>query len=195
MNSNNDKGELTLAIGLLIISLGILGIGTTLPKKTTEGMTICNAKVGDTGYMQGLITDISKEAGKLSIQLTEGTAGCNGLLLAASSNSVNLKVGNRIKVKVKVVGDGMYNLINQAEIDPTVVDTLGNTEETIKLELTFSSKPELYGSDKYAVITVNTNEGRLKLKIDKEKLSQIRLNQPGSLTYYASTKVVSSVDY
>lgn len=168
MNSNNDKGELFLAIGLLGISLGILGFGTTLPKKTTEGMTICNAKVGDTGYMQGLITEISKDAGKLSIQLTEGTQGCNGVFLAASSNNVNIKVGNRIKVKVKVVGEGMYNLISQAELDGTVVDTLGNTEQVVEMKLTFHSKPELYGTDKYAVISINTeNQGQLKLGIDK----------------------------
>jgi hypothetical protein len=190
------KGELTLAIAGLGISFAILGIGTTLPQKTTQGMTICNAKTGETGYMQGLITDISKNAGKLSIQLTEGSNGCNGLLFAASSNDVNLKVGNRVKIKVKVVGDGMYNLINQAELDGTVVDTSGNTEAVTTLKLTFHSKPELYGNDKYAVISINTkNQGQLKLGIDKEKLAQIRLEQEGTLTYYPSTKIVSSVSY
>ncbi|MHC5719839.1 MAG: hypothetical protein ACYTX0_49350, partial [Nostoc sp.] len=111
--TSKSKGEMTLALICLGISLSILGLGTTLPKKEiSEGLNLCKSSTEDRGYLSGIVTSVTKQNGDLLVNLTEGTEGCTGLLIADYNAKGKLLPGNRVKVKVKVVQEGMFQLIS-----------------------------------------------------------------------------------
>lgn len=191
-----NKGALILTIGLLGLGLAILGIGTTQPRKYTEGMTLCSDnKVGDVGFIQGIITDKTKSYGRLSLQIKEGTQGCTGLLTTDVSNFVNLDVGNRIKGKVKIVADGMYELIGEAQLDPTVVDENGETEDINTIKVRINTRPKFYVGAKYAGFSINRKDGFLNLKIKEAIADQIRIGEIATIYYYSSTKEIKEIKY
>lgn len=152
-----SNGEMWLALICLGISLSILGIGTTLPKKEVSGgLNLCESSQGDRGYLSGIVTSVTKKSGDLLVNLTERTEGCTGLLMADYNAKGKLLPGNRVKVKVKVVQDGMFQLVsNDILIDPTVVDTQGATEKPEKIEILIRKRPEFSTGDTYALFAIN----------------------------------------
>ncbi|MEH2060277.1 MAG: hypothetical protein V7K97_29915 [Nostoc sp.] len=196
MTTTKSNGEIKLALICLGISLSILWVGTTLPKKeSAEGLTICNSSNGDRGYISGIVTSVEKVNGKLNVSITEGTEGCEGLLIASPDKSGKLLPGSRIKAKVNVVQQGMYQLIGDVSVDPTVVNTEGNTEKPVKLEVMIRVHPEFAEVDKYAIFPINVKGEILNLKIDKKKAAEIRYNEPLFVYYYESTHVVTGFEY
>lgn len=196
MSTNNTpKGEIYIALGLLAISLGILGVGSTLPKNNTEGITLCNAKEGNRGYFNGVITSVTKEENKININLTEGSQGCKILLIANYNMIGKLTVGNRIKFLAVVETEGILKLAsNNIEKDPTVMDTGSNTESPESIKVKISELPEFKGSSEYTELSINLGTGiPLDLKIDEKKVKEIILNQPIQIYYYPSTKVINQI--
>ncbi|MEH2044414.1 hypothetical protein [Nostoc sp.] len=153
MNAEKSNGEMWLALIALTISFGILGIGATLPRGSKAGgLTLCEASTGVRGYLSGIVTSVTKKNGDLLVNLTEGTQGCGGLLMADYNAKGKLLPGNRVKVKVKVLKEGMYQLVsNDILIDPTVVDTQGATEKPEKIEILIRQRPEFGTGDTYAL--------------------------------------------
>ncbi len=197
MTTEKSSGEIWLALGLLTISLAVLGYGTTLPKEEkAEGLTLCKSSVGDRGYLSGIVTSAEKRNGDLLVNITEGTEGCSGLLMADYNAKGKLLPGNRVKVKVKVVQDGMYQLVsNNILVDPTVVNTEGATETPAKIEILIRQEPEFSSSDTYALFPIRVKGDVLNLKINKKIAEQIQYNKPVFVYYYPSTKVVTGLEY
>lgn len=197
MSTNNTpKGEIYIALGLLAISLGILGVGSTLPKPNTTGVNICNAKEGDKGYFKGIVTSVEKSNGKLLVNITEGTKGCKVLLTAHYNMMGKLTVGSRIKFLAVAETEGILKLTSDSiEKDPTVVDTEGNTETPESIKVRISDLPYFRGSDSYGELSINLGTGiPLDLKIDQKKAKEIILDQPIKIYYYPSTKVISQIE-
>ncbi|PHM11697.1 hypothetical protein [Nostoc sp. 'Peltigera malacea cyanobiont' DB3992] len=190
-----SNGEMYLALGFLTISIGILAVGTTLPKKEVQGMTLCSSKAGDIGYVSGIITSVRKEGSKLTVNLTEGTKGCDSVLFAKVYQFKNLEAGKRIKFKAKTIDEGMYDLKGEAEIDPTVVDTNGETEQPTKITAYITERPHFYTGNNLALLAIYVEPKTLNLKIDEGNSNQILLNKTATVYYYASTKVVTSIEY
>lgn len=192
-----SNGEMWLALICLGISLSILGIGTTLPKKEVSGgLNLCESSQGDRGYLSGIVTSVTKKNGDLLVNLTEGTEGCTGLLMADYNAKGKLLPGNRVKVKVKVVQDRIFQLVsNDILIDPTVVDTQGATEKPEKIEILIRKRPEFSTGDTYALFAINVKGEMLNLKINKKIAEEIQYNRPVFVYYYQSTKVVSGLEY
>ncbi|MEH1960914.1 MAG: hypothetical protein V7L05_13725 [Nostoc sp.] len=107
----------------------------------------------------------------------------------------NLKTGTRIKFKAKTIDEGMYDLIGEAEIDPTVVDTNGETEKPTKITAYITERPHFYTGETLALLPIYMEPRTLKLKIDEGNSNQIILNKTATVYYYLSTSVVTSIEY
>jgi hypothetical protein len=193
------KGELKATIIMLTLSLGFLYWGTTLPKDQKMGLTICNAQQDDRGYIQGIVTSSQKKDRKLHVNLTEGTSGCNALLIASTDLNGYLAVGNRVKVKVKVDQPGIFELdggVNSISKDPTVVDTSGEIEQPLSLTVKLNSYPEFLGANKYAELTIfNPSTGNYShLKVSEEIRNELKLGKNMKIYYYPSTWIVNQVE-
>ncbi|MEH1863257.1 MAG: hypothetical protein V7L21_35815 [Nostoc sp.] len=197
MTTKKSNGEMWIAVICLSVSLGILGLGTTLPRGSKAGgLNLCESSAGERGYLSGIVTSVTKKNGDLLVNLTEGTQGCGGLLMADYNAKGKLLPGNRVKVKVKVLEEGMYQLVsNDILIDPTVVDTHGGTETPEKIEILIRQRPEFSTGDTYALFPINVKGEMLNLKIDKKIAEEIQYNRPVFVYYYESTKVVSGLEY
>lgn len=193
MSNKKDKRFLVgLTLLLLIPCIGLIGLGRSQPKNV-RNLDLCNLKNGEIGIIKGIVLSVSRSNNRKMVSITEGTQGCQVVISQRAQQIGEMKPGNRIQVKAKVINKSMVEGLGKPSLAYDVVDAEGNIGELEEVILSVRKKESSF-------IQYRTRDGKngipytKTLKFNESINSQIRIGREYKIKFSKDTKEIVSVE-